>query len=489
MNQSRHARMPLDPRRPLGRTLLAGLVLILGAAVSPPREALAAPVVERAEGAKGVEERLTELEALVAKLHAEIQVLRDAVAGGAPAAGSSAVMADLQKKVDALSLEIERLRIGEAAAPPAAGKGIAGFGPAASKVYGIKRGVSIGGYGEMLYQNFDPRADDGAPSGETDTADLLRAVFYFGYKFTDHLLFNSEVEFEHAVAGDGAPGEAAVEFAYLDYRPRRAFGIRGGLLLVPMGFLTELHEPPIFNGARRPEVERQILPSTWRENGVGVYGDAGAFSYRAYLVASLDASGFSPDEGIREGRQEGAESLARDTAFVVRGDYLPVPGLVLGASAFAGDTGQGDPAIGGARLNLWDAHAEWRTHGVQVRGVVARGHLDDASAVSLAIDPSGLTAIGSRTRGWYGEVAWNVLSLPGKGEAELSPFVRYEALDTQAAVADGFARDPANDRTLKTYGVTWKPIANVAIKVDFQDRSNRAGTAVDQWNFALGYLF
>ncbi|HXU12855.1 MAG TPA: hypothetical protein VN898_12885, partial [Candidatus Binatia bacterium] len=164
MNQSRHARMPLDPRRPLGRMLLAGLALILGAAVSPSREALAAPAAERAEGAKGVEERLTELEALVAKLRAEIQVLRDAM-GGAPAAGSSAVMADLQKKVDALSLEIERLRIGEAAAPPAAGKGIAGFGPAASKVYGIKRGVSIGGYGEMLYQNFDPHADDGAPSG------------------------------------------------------------------------------------------------------------------------------------------------------------------------------------------------------------------------------------------------------------------------------------------------------------------------------------
>ena len=46
-----------------------------------------------------------------------------------------------------------------------------------------------------------------------------------------------------------------------------------------------------------------------------------------------------------------------------------------------------------------------------------------------------------------------------------------------------------NDRTTKTYGVTWKPISSVAIKVDFQDAANRAGTAVDQWNLALGYLF
>jgi hypothetical protein len=488
VNTPRHARRPVTSCRPGGRLLAAGLVLIVGAAVLEPAELFAAAAGEGAAAGKGVEERLSELEALVAKLRAEIQVLRDAVAGGAPAAGAPAAMADLQKKMDALALEIERLRIGEAAAP-AAGKAIAGFGPAAAKVYGIKRGVSIGGYGEMLYQNFNPRADDGAPAGEIDTADLLRAVFYFGYKFSDQILFNSEVEFEHAVAGDGEPGEAAVEFAYLDYRPRRAFGIRGGLLLVPMGFLTELHEPPIFHGARRPEVERLILPSTWRENGFGVYGDAGPFSYRAFLVASLDASGFTPDEGIREGRQEGAESLARDVALVLRGDLTPVPGLVLGASAFAGDTGQGNAAIGGARLTLWDAHAEWRAHGLQVRGVYARGQLDDADAVSLAIDASGLTAIGSRTRGWYGEVAWNVLSLMGKGDGELSPFVRYEALDTQASVAAGFTRDPANDRTVKTCGVTWKPIANVAIKVDFQDSGNRAGTGVDQWNMALGYLF
>src|SRR2546426_2600659 len=88
--------------------------------------------------------------------------------------------------------------------------------------------------------------------------------------------------------------------------------MRGGLLLVPLGFLTELHEPPIFLGARRPEVETLIIPSTWRENGLGVYGDLGPVSYRAYLVASLDASGFTADEGIREGRQEGAASRAED---------------------------------------------------------------------------------------------------------------------------------------------------------------------------------
>ncbi|MBI1951073.1 MAG: hypothetical protein HYS34_06900 [Acidobacteria bacterium] len=471
---------------PAGRTLAVCLVVVLGAAAALSGQVSAAP--EGAAPNSSAEERLAELEALVAKLRAELDGLRAVTTGGAPAPGAQASLEELEKRIDALALEIERLRIGEAGAP-AAGDKVVGFGPAASKVYGIRRGVSIGGYGEMLYQNFDPRADDGGPSGETDTADLLRAVFYFGYKFSDHLLFNSEIEYEHAVAGDGAPGEVAIEFAYIDFRPRRGFGLRGGLLLMPMGFINELHEPPTFHGARRPEVERLILPSTWRENGFGVYGDTGPFSYRAYLVTSFNASGFSEGSGIRGGRQAGAEALARDVALVARADYTPIPGLLLGASGFTGDTGQGDLSMGDARLTLWDAHAEWRAHGVHLRGVYARGRLDDAGAIGLALDSSGATAIGSRTRGWYGELAWNILSFLGKGDRDLSPFVRYEALDTQASVAPGFARDAENDRTVRTYGVTWRPIPNIAIKADFQDRGNRAGTAVDQFNVALGYLF
>jgi hypothetical protein len=339
------------------------------------------------------------------------------------------------------------------------------------------------------------RRDDGLPSGAKDTLDLERAVFYFGYKWTDHLLFNSEVEYEHAVAGEGEPGETAVEFAYIDYRPHRRFGMRGGLLLLPIGFLTELHEPPIFHGARRPEVERLIIPSTWRENGLGVYGDLGPVAYRIYVVAGLDASGFTADQGIREGRQEGAESLAEDPALTARVDWTPEPGLLFGAAAFTGGSGQGDPTLGQARLTLWEAHAEWNARGFHLRGLCARGALDDARAVSLAndpllvSDPTRGTAIGSRTRGYYVEAAFNLLSRVHGGDRDLSPFVRYESLDTQAAVPVGLARDLANDRTVRTYGIGFRPIPNVAIKLDVQDFDNRAGTGVDQVNFALGYLF
>jgi hypothetical protein len=391
---------------------------------------------------------------------------------------------DLEKRVEALALDLERLRLG-AAASPSAPESMHGFGPAASRVYNVPHGVSIGGYGEMVYQNFAGDEDDGTPSAETDSLDLLRAVFYFGYKFNDRFLFNSEIEFEHAVAGDGEPGEVAVEFAYIDFRSSRSFGVRGGVLLVPMGFLNELHEPPIFHGSRRPEVERFIIPSTWRENGFGVYGESGPVSWKLYLVTSLRAENFSATGGIRDGRQEGAEAIAEDLAVTGRVDYGPVPGLLLGASAFTGKTGQGVPGLADSRLTLWDAHAEWNWRGLHLRALYARGILTYADAISLAAGET----IGSRQRGYYGEIAWNLLAPLRGTDQEVSPFVRYEDIDTQGGVPPGFTAVPEGDRRVRTYGLTYRPIPNIALKLDLQDFSNVAGTGVDQVNLALGYLF
>jgi uncharacterized small protein (DUF1192 family) len=462
-----------------------------GPAAAPSSAVAGTAATAAGEGAdrEDLRRRVAELEAAVAALKAEVARLRAeaARAGGPPGGGTGSTasgLADLEARIEALTREIERLRIGAAASPPAE-QPAQGLGPAAAKVYAARRGVSIGGYGEMLYENFARRLDDEAPSNAVDRADFLRAVLYFGYKFDDRFLFNSEIEYEHAVAGDGEPGEVALEFAYLDFSATKALGVRGGLLLVPMGFLNELHEPPIFHGARRPEVERVIIPSTWREIGVGVYGDAGPVTYRAYLTTSLDASGFTAAGGIRGGRQEGAEAKAADFALTARVDYTPVPGLLVGGSVFSGKTGQDDPALGEARLTLWDAHAAWDWRGLHLRALYARGRLGDAAAVSAGTGET----IGSRALGWYVEGAYNVLA-PVKGtDQELSPFCRYEDLDTQERVAPGLAPDPANDRRVRTCGLTYRPIPNIVIKLDGQNFSNGARTALDQVNLGLGYLF
>lgn len=175
----------------------------------------------------------------------------------------------LERKTDVLSQEVEKLRTNLAIPEEAKYKSAYGLGPAASKVYGVNKGLSIGGYGEASYQ-----ANVGDKGNNKDNADLERIVLYAGYKFSDHILFNSEIEFEHASTGEGAEekGEVSVEMAALDFFIDPMANIRAGLVLMPMGFINPIHEPPFYFGNSRPEVERRIIPSTWREVGVGLFG-------------------------------------------------------------------------------------------------------------------------------------------------------------------------------------------------------------------------
>jgi hypothetical protein len=472
----------------------------IGAPSDPERAST--PVTESGpESPRDMEKRIHELEEKVRELEAAIQALRTA-----PAGGDAARLAELDRKLELLTEEIERLRLGEAATP-ASGPAVRGLGPAASKVYQVKQGVSIGGYGEMVYQKFDARRDDGSASGLTDTLDLLRGVLYFGYKWNDRFLVNSEVEFEHATTGEGGEerGEVSLEFAYLDFLFRKGLNARAGLLLVPMGLINEAHEPPVFFGVLRPAVEQLILPTTWRENGAGLFGDFGKFSYRVYLLAGLDAAGFSSDQGIREGRQEGSQSKAEDLALAGRVDWVAVPGLLAGAALYSGDSGQGQLPKG-ARVTLWDVHAQYQWRGMELRGLAASGSIDDVRAIDAFLqipaasdpafcskpggpDPECFASVGEKFGGWYIQAGWDVLSTRHGGTASLSPFARYEALDTQERVPGGFLKNQALDRRLLTAGVVWKPIPQVAVKADFQNARNGAGTGVDQFNVGLGWLF
>ena len=402
---------------------------------------------------------------------------------------------ELRRQIDVLTREIENLKsTAPEKAPEASGsRGSFGLGPAASKIYGVTRGVSIGGYGEALYQNFDRKSDDDEPSGETDSIDLTRAVFYFGYKFDDHFLFNSEIEYEHATTGEGdeEKGEVSVEFAYLDYLIRREVNLRAGLVLLPVGFVNELHEPPVFLGARRPDVEDRILPSTWRELGLGVFGDAGPFAYRAYLVNGLDAAGFEAEEPLHEARQGGSNARAEDFAVTGRLDFVGVPGLLVGAAGYSGNSAQGREVGGDSvdgRVTLWDAHAEWRWRGIQARALTARGTIGDAREINAFNGLSGTESVPRKFTGSYVEAGYDVLFLRG-GRASLVPFARWERYDTQDEVPSGFAANPENDVRLLTLGIQFRPISQVVVKLDYQDYRNEAGTGVDRWNLALGWLF
>jgi hypothetical protein len=422
--------------------------------------------------------RLAALEATIAALQSEVRSLRSEAA-------------EREQAVEVLTDELERGRLDGATEAPETFEGAvpAGVAPAAGKVYERNKGVSIGGYGEMLFESFSSELDDGSPSSKKDQADFLRGIVYLGYKFSDHIVFNSEIEFEHA--STGKKGSASVEQAYLDFLIRDEVNVRAGMLLTPVGFVNELHEPPTFLGARRPRVEQVIIPTTWRENGVGLHGAFGPVSYRANLTAGLDAAGFSDSSGLRGGRQKGSKSLAEDGALSFRLDYEPIEGLLFGASGYFGESGQGvdlGAEILDVSTELWSAHAEWRWRGLQTRALWARVELDDVSDLNDYLGLTGMDSIGSRMEGWYGEVGYDVLAHRDTRQ-ELIPFIRYEDFDTQARVPDGFLRDPAHDRNSWTLGLSYKPHPNVVIKFDWHDEDNAAGTGQDQFNLALGYMF
>jgi hypothetical protein len=392
---------------------------------------------------------------------------------------------ELERQLQVVVEELARVQSQVAVPEEAELESAYGLGPGASKVYGRERGVSIGGYAEANYRNFIGDSD------AADRADFLRLVAYLGYKFTDSIVFNTEIEFEHATTGDtgNGSGEVSVEFATLDFLLRDWANIRAGLVLLPMGFVNELHEPPFYFGVNRPEVERRIIPSTWRENGVGIFGTAFAetLSYRAYVVNGFNARGYGPS-GLRGGRQKGNRALAEDLAFVARADWSPTPELLLGGSVYNGDAGQdqeiaimgADVGIPNARTTILEAHAQYRRGLFQARGLFTTAFVDDAGdltdALLLTGDLDAGEAIAERMMGYYGELAYDVWPwLRPDSDKSLEPFVRVEFVNTQEEMPSGLSADRSEQEYIYTFGASFRPHPNVVLKADYRNRDPRQG--------------
>ena len=404
------------------------------------------------------------------------------------AATSGAVqIEELRRRVDILAAELEQLRSGESPQVEftAERRQSLGLAPSAAATYRrASEGVSFAGYGEMLLENFDTVDQSGAGRAPATRLDFLRAILYAGYRFNDKFLFNSEIEIEHA-------NEISVEFAYVDYLASENLTLRGGMILLPLGLVNEFHEPTVFIGAKRPETERRILPTTWRENGAGILGSAGIVNFRAYVTNGLRGDGFS-SAGLRGGRQKGGKALAANLAFSGRLDITPVPGIVAGLGLYNGGSGQGQVVLDGARLDVGttvvEVHGQAQLRGFDLRALFARASVDQAGQASRALRlPTG-APIAETMQGGYLQAGYNVLSQFNTPLA-LTPYVRYEQVDTQHRVPAGFVRDLSQDGVLKTLGLELKPIPNVALKTDYQWVANEAGTGRNQFNVNLGYAF
>ncbi len=368
----------------------------------------------------------------------------------------------------------------------------------AEKIVAGNSGLHIGGYGQVDF-NLNEREGTINNNGKLD---VHRLVTFFGYNFNDKVSFVSEVEFEHV-------SEVYVEQAFLDYKINNNLSVNAGLMLIPMGIQNLYHEPPTFNGVERTNVDKYIIPTTWREMGLGISGRSieHSINYQAMLVNGFngydDGGVFSGKSGLRSGRQKGAESYITYPDFAGRVSYYGNPGLNLGFSAYLGDSES--KAYDG--LDLSDdvavSSADSTIVGIQMIGIDARyikGSVQFTGQYVIA-DLSNTDQynvhtgkdLGSKLTGYYYEIGYNLMDgiIPSisSNTEELIAFARYENYNTHAET-EGIAINDAYNRTEITFGLGFKVAKGAVFKADYQIKSNSSSDdETGQFNFGVGVWF
>jgi len=325
------------------------------------------------------------------------------------------------------------------------------------------------------------------------TLDFHRFVLLVTHEFNPRLRFVSEIEIEHAVvAGLEEGGELEIEQAYLDFLINRAFNVRAGMLLVPMGIINERHEPPVFYGVERPLVDTVIIPTTWFDIGAGVHGEVGrGWRYRVYVMAPLNAAEFDAEEGVREGQQHGSEANVGRVALTGRLEYVGLRGLTVGAGFWSGRSGFEFRPRFDVPVTVLEADVRYTRDRLELRGQFAQVSIDNAALVNDTMTlRTGVNPNIARTlRGAYGEVGYRVISGARMGDVGL--FTRYENVDTQRRMPDGYLPLKAFDRDQWVIGATYWPDPDVAVKLDYIVARNKSEVvpAPNSFNVGLGWWF
>ena len=327
--------------------------------------------------------------------------------------------------------------------------------------------TTIGGYGDIVYQrNFNEKFSH---------VDLERFVLFTGHKFSKKISFFSELEVEDAkVSGGEEGGEIALEQCYLKFNLDPNNYLVAGLFLPRIGILNENHLPNTFNGNERTQVETYILPSTWRELGIGYYGHSNRLplSYSLALVNGLNSASFEHGSAIREGRFEGRNASANNLALAgsvqlyagnLRTQIAGYYGGSVGLSAGEADSLHLTSGMFGTPVMIGEADLQYEAKGFSVRVLGSIISVPDASNINRAYaNNTPQTAYG-----FYAEIAYNVFeSMKQKGEKQMILFVRYEKLDMNAKTPSNGITDGTLNQQHIVAGISYLPIKNVAIKAD-----------------------
>lgn len=366
-------------------------------------------------------------------------------------------------------------------------KSIQGLGPAASKVYYSKNPLSIGGYGELYYSKDLDKSD----TQKGDKSDTYRFIPYIGYKFSDNIILNSEIEWEHG-------NELIVEQLYIDFILDPMATVRVGHQLVPFGYVNLYHEPTLFNTVQRPDVERYLIPSTWHEKGLTVYGSIDDLDYTVGIVAGLDMGkaadaitkkdGKAASDFMREARVGNESDQGIDNmAAVARFDYNGINGLNIGTSLYAGKAGVGAAGSDGD-IFMYDLHAQYQEGGFKARAVYSEMRLSNAEDYKKT-DVSTFNPV-EKARGGYVNFEYNILPYFAQTTDRLPLFFQYENYNLAAKTVDGTS---FGDTESFTYGINYFPHDQVVLKGEYMLRHNRNKISGHEsegvYSFGLGFIF
>ncbi|MGZ3184282.1 MAG: hypothetical protein ACXU8N_17745 [Telluria sp.] len=399
--------------------------------------------------------------------------------------------AALAARIEQLAAELDKLKAELQATKAAQAQQGAPAAPAAAAVAAAEPqqpATVITGYGEINYNR--PVHNSAAAQ-----ADARRVVFGIQHRFDDKTKLVTEFEWEHAVVSSEDAGESEVEQAYIERQ--FANGLRGkvGLFLMPVGLLNTNHEPTAYYGVERNFVETAIIPTTWREAGVGLTGETeNGLTWDAGITTGFDLTKW--EAASEEGResplgaihQEGQLAKSRDLSVHGALNWRGVPGLLVGGSVFSGKAAHGAAGFPApdARVTLWDLHTRWTPGAWDLAALYARGHIGGVDTLNLTF-AGNPNPVPSAFYGWYGQAAYN---LPKWGDYALSPFMRYERFNTAArftAFPAGLEPQAGVLQNVTTIGANLRVGEGVVLKADYQKFGQ--DKTLDRLNLGAGFSF
>ena len=455
------------------------------------------PAQQLEQHIEALQQQLDAMKQQLAEIRAQNEVLRAQQQQQAAQVQQAAAAATQAQQVAANAAQLQQSANTAPSGQPA------GAPPGQAPTGGISPDLSLWGYGEIYYTH-------PTHNNALSEFDLARAVFGIGYRFDELTNFNSEFEVEHAVASATDKGEFEVEQFYIDRQLADWAAVKAGLFLMPFGLLNEHHEPTNFYGVQRNFVETLIIPSTWREGGVGFHGNTDfGLGWDAGVTTGQDLTGWNnnPEDPqyrtaldledndvapLQATHQELQLANAEHLAQYLSLSYTGVPGLLAGAAIFTGEAAVPKIPAGlpESRVTLWEAHARWTPGKAQLTALYARGHIGDTYDYNL-LNTGVSNPLPAQFLGYYVEGGY---SLWEQGNYRLAPFARWEHYDmgySYQGIAPGFTTVPAGlaadgqpwpvpRDTVWTFGFNFYLDPHLVFKADYQTfRDNRDFTRFD----------